>query len=213
MLGRIADIASSHPRRLAGALALMLVLGLVFGASASKTLSAHDEIPNPASQSTHAREAIEAATVHHRTVSAGCRGRTRATSSRVVHGNPGTLVELLHDPPRPYLASLGNRQEPEAVGHRSLPRGMSASSRCPPAWFREREAAVLELPAKIARRPERLARRSTTSRVVLPSAGYAPVMAPTSAGADQRRTAAIHEGNLSRHVLDLWVPWGEWGNA
>ncbi len=62
MLGRIADIASSHPRRLAAALVIVLVLGLVFGASASNTLSAHNDFSNPASQSTHAREAIEAAT-------------------------------------------------------------------------------------------------------------------------------------------------------
>jgi len=62
VLGRIADIASSHPRRLAVALTLVLVLGLVFGASAGNTLSAHNDFSNPASQSTHAREAIEAAT-------------------------------------------------------------------------------------------------------------------------------------------------------
>jgi RND superfamily putative drug exporter len=62
VLGRIADIASSHPRRLVAALALVLILGLVFGASASKTLSAHNDFSNPGSQSTHAREAIEAAT-------------------------------------------------------------------------------------------------------------------------------------------------------
>jgi uncharacterized membrane protein YdfJ with MMPL/SSD domain len=62
VLGRVADIASSHPRRLVTALALVLVLGLVFGASASNTLSAHNAFSNPASQSTHAREAIQAAT-------------------------------------------------------------------------------------------------------------------------------------------------------
>jgi uncharacterized membrane protein YdfJ with MMPL/SSD domain len=61
VLSRIADIASSHPRQLAAALALVLVLGLVFGASASNTLSAHNDFSNPASQSTHAREAIERA--------------------------------------------------------------------------------------------------------------------------------------------------------
>ena len=65
MLDRIADIASSHPRRLAAVLALVLVLGLVFGASAGNTLSAHNDFSNPASQSTHAREAIEAATGAH----------------------------------------------------------------------------------------------------------------------------------------------------
>ncbi len=62
MLARIADVASSHPRRLAAAVLLVLVLGLVFGASATNTLSAHNDFSNPASQSTHAREAIEAAT-------------------------------------------------------------------------------------------------------------------------------------------------------
>jgi uncharacterized membrane protein YdfJ with MMPL/SSD domain len=62
VLGWIAAVASSHPRRLAAALVLVLVLGLVFGASASNTLSAHNDFSNPASQSTHAREAIEVAT-------------------------------------------------------------------------------------------------------------------------------------------------------
>ena len=36
--------------------------GLVFGAGASGTLSAHNDFSNPASQSSHAREAIDAAT-------------------------------------------------------------------------------------------------------------------------------------------------------
>ncbi len=61
-LGRIAAIASSHPRRVAGALGLVLVLGVAFGAGAGNALSAHNDFSNPASQSTHAREAIEAAT-------------------------------------------------------------------------------------------------------------------------------------------------------
>ncbi len=62
MLRRIADTASAHPRRLAAALALLFVLGIVFGASATNTLSAHNDFSDPGSQSTHAREAIERAT-------------------------------------------------------------------------------------------------------------------------------------------------------
>ena len=41
---------------------MVLVAGLVFGAGASSTLSAHNDFSNPASQSSHAREAIDAAT-------------------------------------------------------------------------------------------------------------------------------------------------------
>ena len=61
MLSRIAGFAVAHPRRLAACVGLVLLLGLVFGASASSTLSAHNDFSNPASQSTHAREAIERA--------------------------------------------------------------------------------------------------------------------------------------------------------
>jgi uncharacterized membrane protein YdfJ with MMPL/SSD domain len=62
VLDRIARIASAHPRRLAAALAMVLVLGLFFGASAESTLSAHNDFSNPASQSTRAREQVETAT-------------------------------------------------------------------------------------------------------------------------------------------------------
>jgi hypothetical protein len=41
---------------------MVLVAGLVFGAGASSTLSADNDFSNPASQSSHAREAIDAAT-------------------------------------------------------------------------------------------------------------------------------------------------------
>src|SRR5208283_3996482 len=50
------------PRRLAGAVALVLALGLVFGANATNTLNAHNDFSDPSSQSTHARQAIERAT-------------------------------------------------------------------------------------------------------------------------------------------------------
>jgi len=62
LLSRIARIANAHPRRLAAAVALVLALGLVFGANATNTLNAHNDFADPSSQSTHAREAIERAT-------------------------------------------------------------------------------------------------------------------------------------------------------
>ena len=62
MLSRIADIADAHPRRLAAAVALVAVLGVILGADASNKLSAHNDFSDPGSQSTHAREQIERAT-------------------------------------------------------------------------------------------------------------------------------------------------------
>ena len=62
MLSRIARTATTHPRRLAGAIALVLLLALVFGASATNSLDAHNDFSDPSSASTHAREAIERAT-------------------------------------------------------------------------------------------------------------------------------------------------------
>ncbi|HTZ86983.1 MAG TPA: MMPL family transporter, partial [Solirubrobacteraceae bacterium] len=62
MLNLIAAVANSHPRRLAAALAVVLLLGVLFGASATNKLDAHNDFSDPSSQSTHAREAIERAT-------------------------------------------------------------------------------------------------------------------------------------------------------
>jgi RND superfamily putative drug exporter len=62
MLSRIARIATAHPRRLAGTVAAVLVLSLVFGAGATNSLNAHNDFSDPSSPSTHAREAIERAT-------------------------------------------------------------------------------------------------------------------------------------------------------
>ncbi|HTY95452.1 MAG TPA: MMPL family transporter [Solirubrobacteraceae bacterium] len=62
MLSRIARTATAHPRRLAGALAVVLLAGLLFGASATNSLDAHNDFSDPSSASTHARQAIERAT-------------------------------------------------------------------------------------------------------------------------------------------------------
>lgn len=62
VLDRAAQLANAHPRRLAAVVALVLVLGIVFGAGASNGLSARNDFSDPGSQSTHAREQIERAT-------------------------------------------------------------------------------------------------------------------------------------------------------
>ncbi len=62
MLSAVAGLASAHPRRLAGTVALVLLAGILFGAGASSKLSARNDFADPGSQSTHARELIERAT-------------------------------------------------------------------------------------------------------------------------------------------------------
>ncbi len=85
MLSRIARIATAHPRRMAGAVAVVLVAGLVFGASATNSLDAHNDFSDPSSQSTHAREAIERATGADPTAGVLVLVAARAGSAGVVH--------------------------------------------------------------------------------------------------------------------------------
>jgi uncharacterized membrane protein YdfJ with MMPL/SSD domain len=85
LLSRIARIATAHPRRLAGAVAVALVVGLVFGASATNSLDAHNDFSNPSSPSTHAREAIERATGADPTAGVLALVAARAGSAAVAH--------------------------------------------------------------------------------------------------------------------------------
>jgi uncharacterized membrane protein YdfJ with MMPL/SSD domain len=62
MLSAVASTAISHPRRLAGAVAVLFVIGVAFGTSASNSLSARNDFADPGSPSAHARVAIERAT-------------------------------------------------------------------------------------------------------------------------------------------------------
>ncbi len=62
MLSAVASIAISHPRRLAGAVAILFVIGLAVGAGATNSLSARNDFADPGSASAHARVAIERAT-------------------------------------------------------------------------------------------------------------------------------------------------------
>jgi RND superfamily putative drug exporter len=62
MLSAVASIAISHPRRLAGAVALLFVIAIAVGFGASNSLSARNDFADPGSSSAHARVAIERAT-------------------------------------------------------------------------------------------------------------------------------------------------------
>jgi len=62
LLSWIARIATAHPRRLAGVIVLVLVAGIVFGASATNRLNARNDFSDPSSASTRARQAIQRAT-------------------------------------------------------------------------------------------------------------------------------------------------------
>jgi RND superfamily putative drug exporter len=62
MLRAVASIAISHPRRLAGAVAILFVIAIAVGSGASNSLSARNDFADPGSSSAHARVAIERAT-------------------------------------------------------------------------------------------------------------------------------------------------------
>ena len=87
MLSRIASIATAHPRRLAGVVAAVLVVGLVFGASATNSLDAHNDFSDPSSASTHAREAIERATGSDPTAGVLVLVNSRAGEAEVSHAD------------------------------------------------------------------------------------------------------------------------------
>ena len=62
MLSAVASIAISHPRRVAGAVAILFVIAIAVGSGASNSLSARNDFADPGSSSAHARVAIERAT-------------------------------------------------------------------------------------------------------------------------------------------------------
>src|SRR6516165_1752347 len=62
MLSAVASIAISHPRRVAGAVAILFVIAIAVGSGASNSLTARNDFADPGSQSAHARVAVERAT-------------------------------------------------------------------------------------------------------------------------------------------------------